>query len=119
MIAALRIHGQVDVNRDIKETLNRLKMQRKLVCVFVDEKDKVKMGMLKSIKDYVSYGSIDESLMNEIIEKRGQRDIKGKFRGFCRLHPPIGGFKRSTKASYPSGILGNNKDIAKLLKRML
>jgi hypothetical protein len=57
--------------------------------------------------------------MDKVISKRGQKDAKGVYRGFCRLHPPIGGFKKSTKLAYPRGILGDKKDIAKLLERML
>ena len=118
-LAVIRICGQVKVNEDIAETLSRLKLRRKLTCAFIDEKDPVAMGMVNFVRTKVAYGAIDKKLMDEIIEKRGQKDIKGVYRGFCRLHPPIGGFKKSTKLNYPSGVLGNNKEIAKLLVRML
>ena len=118
-IAVIRIHGRVDVNADIGQTLDRLKIRRKLVCVFIDEKDKVRMGMLMSVKDYVALGTVDEKLMKEVIEKRGQFDLKKKYRGFCRLHPPVGGFKKTTKLATPKGILGKHDDISKLLSRML
>ena len=35
------------------------------------------------------------------------------------LHPPIGGFKKSSKVAAPKGILGKNEDITKLVGRML
>lgn len=119
MIAVLRISGQVDLDSGIKETLDRLKIRKKLVCTFLDEKDAVKMGMLKKVSHYVCYGEVDDKLMNEIIAKRGQKDVKGVYRGFCRMHPPVGGFKKSTRFAYPRGILESNKEIAKLLVRML
>ena len=40
-------------------------------------------------------------------------------RPYLKLHPPRGGFKKSTKLPYPQGILGNNNEIEKLVKKML
>lgn len=119
MLAVIRISGQVRLKSEVKETLHRLKLRRKLTCIFVDEKDEVRMGMINAVRNFVAFGEVDKTLMDKTIEKRGQKDIKGVYRGFCRLHPPIGGFKKSTKADYPKGVLGPNKDIAKLLERML
>tara|TARA_Y100000310_G_C20525266_1_gene735675 strand:+ start:184 stop:534 length:351 start_codon:yes stop_codon:yes gene_type:complete len=114
-IAVIRITGQVGLRKEVAETLYRLKLRRKLVCVLIDEKDEVKMGMVKSVKDFVAYGVIDDKLVKELETKRG----KDKAKGFYRLHPPIGGFKKSTKMPAPKGILGKNEDIGKLLGRML
>ena len=119
VIAVLRISGQVDLNKDIKETLDRLRIGRKYSCTFVDEKDSVQMGMVKFVTSFVAYGEVDKKLMDDIIAKRGQKDIKGKYRGFCRLHPPVGGLKKSSKLNFPRGVLGNNTEIAKLLTRMI
>ena len=119
MKVVLRICGQVNLNRDIAETLLRLRLRKKLHCVFIDGSDKIKMGMLKKVESYVAYGDVSDELMKKIIDKRGQKDVYKKFRGFCRLHPPIGGFKTGTKLHYPKGVLGNNKEIEKLLGRML
>ncbi|MEI6058603.1 MAG: uL30 family ribosomal protein [archaeon] len=115
-IVVIRIAGQVGLRRDIAETLYRLKIRRKLACVLVDEKDPVMMGMVLSVKEYVTYGPVDAALIKELNEKRGV----DKEKGFYRLHPPIGGFKKSVKlAATEKGILGINKDIDKLLRRML
>lgn len=118
-IAVIRIAGQVNINRVNEETFNRLKLGRKLTCIFVEEKDEIKMGMVKALSSFVSFGTVDKKLMDEVIAKRGQKDVKGVYRGFCRLHPPIGGFKKSTKVNAPKGVLGKNDTIAKLLERML
>ncbi len=115
MIAAIRIAGQVKLKKEIAETLFRLRMRKKFVCVLIDKNDKVRMGMLKKVKHYVAYGVVDEEMIKELNEKRG----KDKEKGFYRLHPPIGGFKKSTKLAFPKGILGEHKDISKLLRRML
>ncbi|MDO8517213.1 MAG: uL30 family ribosomal protein [Nanoarchaeota archaeon] len=138
MIAIIRIHGRVGVDKDIDETLFRLKIRKKLACTLIDEKDKVDFGMLQKIRHYVAFGNVSDDVMKQLIEKRGETltgkridkkevdkildEIKKgnwKIKGFFRLHPPIGGFKKSTKLSYPKGIIGKHEDISKLLLRML
>ena len=119
MICVIRIAGQVNLKREIVETLYRLKLRQKLNCIFIDEEDKIRMGMLKRVVSYVAYGEVSDELKKKVIDKRGQKDIDKKYRGFCRLHPPIGGFKKGTKRAFPNGVLGKNKDIDKLLVRML
>jgi len=139
MIAIIRITGKVKINRKMEETLFRLGLRRKYVCVLVDEKNKLKMGMLNKVKNYVSYGEIEKGMLIRLIEKRGKRKDKkeikdeekiaeeiekGKsmeevgLKSFFRLHPPIGGLK-SSKEHYPKGVLGKNKEINKLIERML
>lgn len=117
--AVLRISGAVKISWHLRETLTRLRLGKKLTLTFVEENDDVKMGMVKDAISCLAYGTIDKKLMDEIIAKRGQKDIKGNYRGFCRMHPPIGGFKKSTKLNYPTGILGKNEEISKLLVRMI
>lgn len=119
MIAVIRIAGSVNLSKDNKETFNRLRLGRKLTCTFVDAKDEIRMGMVKKLTQVISFGEVDKKLMDDTIAKRGQKDVKGFYRGFCRLHPPIGGFKKATNRSVPKGILGHNENIAKLLERML
>lgn len=127
MIAVVRIHGRVDVSAKIKETLDRLRIRKKLNCVFIDEKDKVKMGMLEAVKDYVMYGEVSKEFMEKVIEARGELIDKTKktkktlenIKPWIKLHPPRGGFKKSTKLPVPKGILGRHEDISKIMERML
>ncbi|MEM4605514.1 MAG: uL30 family ribosomal protein [Candidatus Pacearchaeota archaeon] len=127
MIAAVRIHGQVGLSKEVEETLKRLRIRKKYNLVFIDENDKVKVGMIKRVKDYIMYGKISDDLVEKIIEARGELKEEGKkvkkslenVKPWIRLHPPRGGFKKSTKLPYPKGILGENKDIAKYLEKML
>ena len=140
MIAIIRIAGKVKIKKKIEETLSRLRMRKKYVCVLVDEKDKVKFGMLKKVKDYVAYGEIEKPILIRLIEKRGKRIDKKEIREpeklaaeiekgkkpvdlglkpFLRLHPPRKGLK-SSKKQFPRGVLGNHKkEINKLIERML
>lgn len=140
MIVIIRISGQVKLRREIKETLSRLRLRKKFTCVLINEKDKVKMGMLKRVKDYVAFGNIEKGMLIRLIEKRGKRQEKkeikeaekiveeiekGKkleevgLKPFLRLHPPRGGLK-SSKKQFPRGVLGNHKqEINKLIEKML
>ena len=115
VVAVIRITGQLGLRKEVKDTLYRLKLRRKLVCILIEETDEVKMGMVKKIKEFVTYGKIEDKFVKELETKRG----KDKAKGFYRLHPPIGGFKKSTKLPAPKGILGKNDNIDKLLRRML
>ena len=50
MIIAIRISGKVKINKEIQETLHRLCLRRKYASTLIDEKDKIRMGMLKKVK---------------------------------------------------------------------
>jgi ribosomal protein L30/L7E len=114
MIAVIRIVGQCKLKGKTVETLNRLKLRRKFTCILVDEKDEIRMGMVRAVEDSVAYGVVDDKFVKEMKEKRGK---EGKDVFF--LHPPVGGFKKSSKVAAPKGILRKHEDISKLLGRML
>jgi len=138
MIAIIRISGQIDVVKDIKETLSRLRLRKKFVCVVIDERKEI-LGMLMKVRNFVAYGKINDKTLEELIKKRGKAEDKKKkidakeasemilknrsFEGtglkpFFRLHPPRGGF--DSKKHFPRGVLGNHGDkINELIIRML
>jgi len=116
MIAIIRIAGQVKVNKDIAETLYRLRLRKKYTCVVI-KPTKDNLGMLKKVKYYVAYGEIDKETYDKLVKERGKK-VDGKLKPFFRLHPPRKGIK--SKLQYPKGVLGDNKkDINKLIERML
>jgi large subunit ribosomal protein L30 len=138
-IVIVRLKGLVKVDRKIQDTLSMLRLRRKNVCVIVDDTKEV-MGMIKKVENYIAYGKIDKETLKKLIEKRAEPHNKRKVKDedvdsiftnkkklqdlgikpFFRLHPPRGGFKKSTKVLWPKGILGNqDKDINKLIKKML
>jgi ribosomal protein L30/L7E len=112
-IAVLRIAGQVKNKIKDNETLKRLKLNKKFTLTFLDSEDKVRMGMVASVAHMVVYGEISEELIKELKAKRKEKD------GIFFLHPPRGGFKKSSKVAAPKGILGKNSNIDKLIERML
>lgn len=140
-IAVVRVRGKHKISPKIKKTLELLKLMKPNHCVIVDNSEQIR-GMLEKVKDYVTYGSIDESTLLYLIKKRGRikgkkitevkndEEIKaivkkildgGKVRDFMdpvfRLRPPRRGYK-NTKLMYPLGDLGPRPDISNLIKRM-
>jgi len=143
-LAVIRISGLVNVKKEIKNTLDRMRLRRKYTCTLINSSDKNVLGMLEKVKHYVAYGTIDESTLLLLIKNRAKIDkndksnkktninpeemtkelINGKtlkqlgLKPFFRLHPPRKGIK--SKLQYPKGVLGNNKkDINKLIERMI
>ncbi|MCR4284903.1 MAG: uL30 family ribosomal protein [archaeon] len=114
MILVLRIAGRAAKKKKDIETLNRLNLYRKFNCILVDEKDEVRKGMVLAVKHMVAYGTVGEDFIKELKKKRPSKDDKT-----YNLHPPIGGFKKSSRVATPKGILGFHEDITKLVGRML
>ncbi len=113
VVVVVRIAGQVKNKIKDNETLKRLKMEKKFTCVLIDEKDVIRMGMVRSVSHMVAYGSVGEDFIKELKAARKDKD------GVYFLHPPRGGFKKSSKVAAPKGILGEHEDIVKLVGRML
>jgi ribosomal protein L30/L7E len=114
MIIVVRIAGKVKQKKTVLETLKRLKLGKKYSATLIEKTDRVRIGMIESIDEAVMYGEVSDALVKELQEKRGKEGKKVFF-----LHPPRGGFKKSTKLAYPKGILGHNKDVAKYVEKML
>ena len=120
MIAIIRIKGQVKLNKEIAETLYRLRLRRKYACVVISEPTKVQLGMIKKVKNVVAYGEIDKDTYKKLVEARGKKDKDGKLKPFFRLHPPRGGIESKKHFGVGKGVLGDNKEkINELILRML
>jgi large subunit ribosomal protein L30 len=141
MIAVIRIKGQTGLKKSIVETLNRLRLRRKYSCVVFAKPNKVQLGMIKKVYDFIAFGEIDQKTFEKLIEKRGKLinkkkniDIKkiieelakGKkyeevnLKPFFRLHPPRKGIESKKHFGVGKGVLGNNKEkINELIERML
>lgn len=109
----IRIAGQIRNTGKSKETMNRLKIRKKFASILVDSEDAIKMGMVRSVDKKVAFGKVSDEFVKELNEKRPAKD------GVYYLHPPRGGFKKSSRLPTPKGILGEHEDIVKLAGRML
>ena len=138
MICIIRIKGRVGINKDVNETLDRLRLRKKYSCVVIEPK-KEQSGMIKKVENFVAFGEIKEDIFEKLIETRGKTIDKSKkinakkiveeikkgkkyeelnLKPFFRLHSPRKGI--DSKIHFPKGVLGNNKSkINELVERML
>ncbi|HLC63457.1 MAG TPA: 50S ribosomal protein L30 [Candidatus Nanoarchaeia archaeon] len=70
-LAIIRIRGITGVKREIKGTMDLLRLYNKNHLVIVD-KNETNIGMLKRIKDFVTWGEISEETFKELLKKRGR-----------------------------------------------
>lgn len=117
MYAVVRVRGGINAPKKIKDTLKMLDLPYINNCVILP-KNKSYEGMLKKVKDYITWGEIDEKALKSIFGDEVDSIKKGKFR--MRLHPPIRGYE-GIKRSYKMGgaLEYRGKDIEELLKRMI
>ncbi len=71
MFAVIRVRGRTGVRRDIADTLKMLNLTRVNHCVLIPDTPAYR-GMLKKVKDYVTWGEIDESTAARLIRVRGR-----------------------------------------------
>ena len=124
-IAIVRVRGNVNIQKPIKDTLKMLRLYRKNYCSIYDVTPNI-LGMVNKIKDYATWGEINQETLKLLKEKRGEK-IKNKegkevVKPFFRLSPPKKGFgRKGVKMPFNlSGALGNRKEkINDLIKRMI
>ena len=76
LYAIIRIRGQVDVHPKVRATLKMLRLNRKYHAVIYPKNDSIE-GMLRVVKDWVTWGEIDAETLRELIARRG-RLVGGK-----------------------------------------
>lgn len=139
MLVAIRISGMVDVNADVAETMDRLRLRRKYSAVLLPN-TKENLNLLRHVRNHVAYGPIAKNTLAKLISARGQPMKKGEkvdgekisaqldkeslqdlgLKPFFRLHPPRGGIESKKHAGVGKGVLGDNKEkINELVERML
>lgn len=121
-IAVIRVRGKINRTAAVKETLQRLHLHRQNYCTLVPDTSSV-MGMVHKVKDFVTWGVIDDALAQKLKSAYERKDHrKNKPKKFFRLNPPRKGFGRQgIKTPYSmSGALGNRGEaISNLLERMM
>jgi len=80
--------------------------------------------MINKVKDYATWGDIDDATLKALIEKRSEKnpDDPKRTKPYFRLNPPKKGFgRKGIKVPFSKrGALGNRKEkINDLIKRML
>jgi large subunit ribosomal protein L30 len=169
----VRMKGTVNVPQWANLTLENLHLNKKFRATIIPENNQT-LGMLRKVKELVSWTSIDKEFIKEFIEKKGRLiesnlgtktatgggkvnninndDSKSSDEGenkkslsydfekiatdisqnqtylskitgikpWFALNPPRGGFKKKSKRSFSQdGILGENKELVSLVRRMM
>jgi len=120
-LAILLVRGFLHVNSDIRFTLYSLRLKQKNACTVVEDAPRLRAAAVKC-KDYVTYGEISDDTYNELVDKRGKKDVDGALKKYFLLHPPRGGFERKgIKVPFTNGgVLGHRGDkMNELIRKML
>lgn len=139
-IVVVLVRGLIKLKTPVKDTLKMLRLTRKNHCVVIDN-NPINLGMLKKVKDYITWGEISEETFKNLIEKKGQPyqgqktcskcKIKynkfftynnKKYKKYFRLNPPRKGFgRKGIKMPFKvGGALGyRGEKINDLVERML
>jgi large subunit ribosomal protein L30 len=70
-LAVVRVRGTINVKNDIRDTLTMLGLGRVNHCVLIDETPQF-MGMVRKVKDYVTWGPIDAETATLLVKERGR-----------------------------------------------
>ena len=119
-LAIILVRGLIGMRKDARFTTELLKLSRKNTCVVVED-NKVMRGMANKIKDFVTYGELDDNTHKLLLEKRAKTK-KGKVTNVFHLSPPRKGFERNgiKQPFTKKGALGYRKEkINDLIQRMI
>jgi len=140
--AVVRVRGSVNKKHEIKDTMKMLRLTRTNHCVLI-KKDPKMDGMIKKVKDFVTWGEINEATLAKLVSERGRMSGDRKlseseakvaleavkkdknfsgvkdFKPVFRMAAPRKGYGGS-KTAFPKGALGyRGEKINELLERMM
>jgi large subunit ribosomal protein L30 len=108
--------------RKINQWVAWSKADSEIVKTLIEKRGKKKTPKLDTQKESErkdEYKGIDE-LVNVIVNDKIKFSDQNSIKPWFSLNPPKGGFKRKSKKQFSDGgILGNNKDLLEIVKRMV
>ena len=108
--------------RKINQWVAWSKADSEIVKTLIEKRGKKKTPKLDTQKESArkdEYKGIDE-LVNVIVNDKIKFSDQNSIKPWFSLNPPKGGFKRKSKKQFSDGgILGNNKDLLEIVKRMV
>lgn len=72
LYAIIRIRGQADVPPDVEYTLKLLRLHKKYHLVIYPADLPGLEGMLQKVKDWVTWGEVDQATLVELLKRRGR-----------------------------------------------
>ncbi|MEM2935205.1 MAG: 50S ribosomal protein L30 [Candidatus Thermoplasmatota archaeon] len=132
MIAVVRIKSMIGASKEVRDTLKMLNLHRTNSCTIIEDNPSYR-GMLQKVKDYVTWGEIDEETLKLLLEKRCRVDanlaieklkngekLKNIVNPCIRLHPPRKGYESIKKSYFQGGSSGyRGNAINELIRRMI
>lgn len=73
MLAVVRIRGSVGVRKKLKDSMSILRLDAPNRCVVVPDNPSYN-GMIKKVRDYVTFGKINFDTFLAMLKKRGRLD---------------------------------------------
>ena len=70
-IAVVRVRGKAKVRGNIEETMKLLNLTRVNHCTVIDNREQY-MGMIKKVNNHVTWGEINDGVMEKLLSKRGR-----------------------------------------------
>lgn len=70
-LVVVRVRGDVNLSADIRTTLRYLKIYKKNYCSIWPSNSQI-ISMIQKVKDFVTFGEIDEKTCKLLLEKRGR-----------------------------------------------
>lgn len=70
-MVAIRIRGVISASLDARETLRMLRLTKNNYAVLVDDRPSF-LGMLRLVRDYITYGEPSKETVTELIKQRGR-----------------------------------------------
>ena len=112
--AVILVRGLIGANKEIRDTLIMLNIKARNGCAIVNANNSM-LGMMNKIRNYATYGEVNEETLKLLKEKKGDSKI-------YRLNSPRKGYgRKGVKDDFAKGgALGYRGDkINDLIKRML
>jgi len=121
-LAVVRVRGVTGIKKPINKALDLLNLKKVNYCTVIEDTPENR-GVLFKVKDYVTWGVVDDATLKELISKRGQPNPKkpDHTKPFFKMNPPKKGYGRAgiKQAFKVGGGVGERKEkINDLLKRM-
>ncbi|MDD5177736.1 MAG: 50S ribosomal protein L30 [Candidatus Nanoarchaeia archaeon] len=70
-IAVIRLRGTIKARKEIGDTMKMLRLYKTNTCIIIKNSPEL-VGMINTIKDYTTWGEIDDKTMKELLIKRGR-----------------------------------------------
>ncbi len=70
-LAVIRLRSVIKARQQVKDTFEMLGLTRVNHCVIVDSNDS-NLGMIKKVKDYVTWGEVKPEVLESLLKKRGR-----------------------------------------------